>query len=347
MQILVTGSGGLIGSEVCFYFNRLNYKIIGIDNNQRNIFFGKDGSVKKNIDFLTSTLKSYTHFNLDIRDNESIKKVFLEYKPDAIVHCAAQPSHDLATSIIFEDFQVNTIGTLNLLESLKNYTPNSPFIFLSTNKVYGDNPNKIPLIELDSRWDYKNHLYKKGIDEKFSIDDCTHSFFGVSKTSADLYVQEYGRYFGLKTCALRGGCLTGPNHSGVELHGFLSYIVKANLKKIPYKIFGYKGKQVRDNIHSKDVSRFIDFFLQEPTKGQAYNIGGGYDNSCSIIEVMKLIENKTSIKFNTTLLEENRVGDHICYYSNLQKIKQDFPKWDISISLDQIIEEIIISWKNK
>ena len=347
MKILVTGSGGLIGSEVCRHFHSLNYHVIGIDNNMRETFFGKKGSVNWNIKFLKKNLKRYKHYNVDIRNINSVKKIFKKNFPDTIVHCAAQPSHDLATNIIFKDFEVNTIGTLNLLECLRLYCPDSPFVYLSTNKVYGDNPNKLKLKELKTRWEFKNKYFKKGIDEKLSIDSTKHSFFGASKLSADLYVQEYGKYFGLKTCAIRGGCLTGPFHSGVELHGFLSYLIKANLERIPYTIYGYKGKQVRDNIHSKDVSLFISNFFDKPTKGDIYNIGGGYKNSCSIIEAIDIIEKKTSIKFNLFYNKNNRIGDHICYYTNLSKIKKNSPKWKITVSLEEIIDEIIEQYRNR
>jgi len=347
MKILVTGSGGLIGSEVCNYFNSLKYKIIGIDNNQRKSFFGSSGSVSWKIKFLKESLLNYTHYNVDIRDKENIFKIFKKYKPDAIVHCAAQPSHDLASKMVLEDFEVNSVGTLNIMYCIHKIVPKSPIVFLSTNKVYGDNPNKLPIKELSKRWDFKGDNFKKGIDEKLSIDHCTHSFFGASKLSADIYVQEYGNYFGINSCCLRGGCLTGPSHSGVELHGFLSYIVKANLKKIPYNIFGYKGKQVRDNIHSLDVCRFIEIFFENPKKAQVYNLGGGYENSCSILEAMELIENKTKIKFRYKHNIQNRVGDHICYYSNLSKIKKDYPKWKITVPLNEIIDQIIHGWSSR
>ena len=347
MKILVTGSGGLIGSAVCEYFSILKYKVIGIDNNHRKFFFGKNGSVNWKIKYLQEKLPNYVHFNVDIRNKKKLTQIFRKYKPDAIVHCAAQPSHDLASQMISEDFEVNSMGTLNILQSIHKVVPNSPIVFLSTNKVYGDNPNKLPIKELSSRWDYKGSIFKKGIDEKLSIDNCTHSFFGASKLSADIYVQEYGNYFNLNTCCLRGGCLTGPSHSGVELHGFLSYIVKCNLKKIPYQIFGYKGKQVRDNIHSFDVCKFIEAFFESPKKSEVYNIGGGYENSCSILEVMKMLEEKTKIKFKYKYLFQNRIGDHSCYYSDLSKIKKHYPKWKITISLEDTIDEIIYGWNSR
>ena len=347
MKILVTGSGGLIGSAVCEYFSSLKYKIIGIDNNQRKFFFGKNGSVNWKIKFLKEKLSNYVHFDLDITDKKKLIRIFKKHKPDAIVHCAAQPSHDLASKMIFKDFEVNSLGTLNILDCIHQVVPKSPIVFLSTNKVYGDNPNKLPMKELSTRWDYKGNVFQKGINEKLSIDECTHSFFGASKLSADIYVQEYGNYFNLNTCCLRGGCLTGPSHSGVELHGFLSYIIKTNLKKIPYSIFGYKGKQVRDNIHSIDVCKFIEEFFESPKKGQVYNIGGGYENSCSIIEAMNTIEKKTKIKFKYKYLPQNRIGDHICYYSDLSKIKKHYPKWKITISLNDTIDEIIQGWSSR
>lgn len=347
MKILITGSGGLIGSELCNYFGALKYKIIGIDNNQRKSFFGPGGSVDWKIKYLKEKLKNYEHFNLDIRDKKKLFKIFKKFKPDAIAHCAGQPSHDLAAKIISDDFEVNSLGTLNVLDCTHKVVPKSPVVFLSTNKVYGDNPNKLLLKEYAKRWEFKGAIYKKGIDEKLSIDNCTHSFFGASKLSADIYTQEYGNYFDLNTCCLRGGCLTGPSHSGVELHGFLSYLVKANVKKIPYNIFGYKGKQVRDNIHSLDVCRFIEGFIESPKKAEVYNLGGGYENSCSILEAINLIEQKTKIKLISKYIKKNRVGDHICYYSNLSKIKKHYPKWKISISLEEMIEQIIFEWKSR
>jgi CDP-paratose 2-epimerase len=268
-------------------------------------------------------------------------------KPDAVVHTAAQPSHDRAAAIPFDDFDTNAVGTLNLLEAVRRACPESPFVHMSTNKVYGDRPNFIRLKELETRWDYDDPAYVDGIAEDFSIDQSKHSLFGASKAAADIIVQEYGLYFGLPTCCLRGGCLTGPNHSGVELHGFLSYLVKCNLEGKEYKVYGYKGKQVRDNIHSHDVARFIEEFLKAPRVAAVYNLGGGRDNSCSILEAFALTEKFTGQKQVHTYLDENRIGDHICYISNLAKMRRDYPAWDITISLEDTIHQIVDAWKSR
>jgi CDP-paratose 2-epimerase len=262
-------------------------------------------------------------------------------KPDAIIHTAAQPSHDKAASIPFDDFDVNAAGTLNLLEATRQFCTDSPFVHMSTNKVYGDGPNSVPLNELDTRWDYADPTYENGISESFSIDQCKHSLFGASKVAADIMVQEYGRYFGMATCCIRGGCLTGPSHSGVELHGFLSYLVKCNLEEKTYNIFGYKGKQVRDNIHSEDVAQFIDLFVQSPHSGEVYNLGGGKDNSCSILEAFEICETFSGKKQKYVYLDENRIGDHICYYSDLTKIKEHYPEFKIKNSLERTINQIV------
>jgi CDP-paratose 2-epimerase len=266
-----------------------------------------------------------------------VKKI----KPDAIVHTAAQPSHDKAASIPFDDFDVNANGTLNLLEAARQFCLESPFVHMSTNKVYGDAPNEIKLKELDTRWDYDDPNYENGVSETFSIDQCKHSLFGASKVAADIMVQEYGRYFGMATCCIRGGCLTGPSHSGVELHGFLSYLVKCNLEEKTYNIFGYKGKQVRDNIHSEDVAQFIDLFVQSPRSGEVYNLGGGKDNSCSILEAFEICETFSGKKQRYVYLDENRIGDHICYYSDLTKIKEHYPEFKIKNSLERTINQIV------
>ncbi|MEB3189377.1 MAG: NAD-dependent epimerase/dehydratase family protein, partial [Snowella sp.] len=287
-KLLVTGSSGLIGSEVCVYFANQGWAIHGVDNNQRSIFFGPQGDTRWNQQRLQQTLANFTHHELDIRNRQGILKLLEDLRPEAIVHTAAQPSHDRAAAIPFDDFDTNAVGTLNLLEATRQFCPESPFIHLSTNKVYGDRPNTIPLKELDTRWDYDDPSYANGIPETFSIDQSKHSLFGASKVAADVMVQEYGRYFNIPTCCLRGGCLTGPNHSGVELHGFLSYLVKCNLEGKQYKIFGYKGKQVRDNIHSLDVTRFIEAFIAQPRIAEVYNLGGGKANSCSILEAFKV-----------------------------------------------------------
>ena len=347
MKLLVTGSSGLIGSEVCIYFAKKGWKIHGVDNNQRAVFFGPQGDTRWNQQRLTSELPDFVHHEADIRDRETIIKLIASVGPDAIVHTAAQPSHDRAAAIPFDDFDTNAVGTMNLLEATRRYSTAIPFVHLSTNKVYGDAPNEIELTELDTRWDYKDPTYKQGIPESFRIDQTKHSLFGASKVAADIMVQEYGRYFNMPTACLRGGCLTGPNHSGVELHGFLSYLIKCNLEEKKYFIYGYKGKQVRDNIHSYDVVRFIDEFIKSPRSAEVYNIGGGRQNTCSIIEAFDMISALSGKKMIYEYKDDNRIGDHICYYSNLTKMKQHYPGWDITVSLPQIFEEIFIAWSNR
>ena len=345
--LLVTGSAGLIGSEICTYFHGLGLEIHGIDNNQRAVFFGPSGDTTWVQTKLKTSLKRYTHHNNDVRDYESIKKIIKETKPNAIIHSAAQPSHDLAASIPFDDFSVNATGTLNVLEATRQYSPKSVFVHLSTNKVYGDSPNRIRLKELETRWDYDDPKFSDGIDENFSMDQSKHTLFGASKASADLMVQEYGRYFGMQTCCLRGGCLTGPNHSGVELHGFLSYLIKCNLEGKKYNIYGYKGKQVRDNIHSLDVARFVEGFIQNPRSAEVYNLGGGRNNSCSILEAFEKVEKITGKPMNREVFEKGRVGDHICYISNLSKCREHYRNWNITKNLDDIFQEIVDAWKEK
>jgi CDP-paratose 2-epimerase len=344
MKILVTGSSGLIGSEVCTYFAKQGHSIHGLDNNQRAVFFGPQGDTSWRLKELQKTIQSFTHHEIDIRDREKVLNLIQNIKPDCIVHTAAQPSHDKAASIPFDDFDVNATGTLNLLEATRQFCKDSPFVHMSTNKVYGDRPNAINLKELDTRWDYDDPNFENGIAENFSIDQCKHSLFGASKVAADVMVQEYGRYFGMATCCLRGGCLTGPSHSGVELHGFLSYLVKCNLDEKTYKIFGYKGKQVRDNIHSEDVARFIDCFVKNPRSGEVYNLGGGKKNSCSILEAFEICESFTGKKQKYEYLDENRIGDHICYFSDLSKIKNHFQEFDFMHSLKDTIKQIVEAW---
>ena len=346
-KILVTGSSGLIGSEVCVYFHNQGWEIHGIDNNQRAVFFGEQGDTRWNQKRLENTLKNFEHHELDLRNRDGILNQVKELRPDAIVHTAAQPSHDKAAAIPFDDFDVNAVGTLNMVEAARRYCPEAPFVHMSTNKVYGDRPNTIRMIELETRWDYDDPEYKNGIPETFNIDQSKHSLFGASKVAADVMVQEYGRYFEMPTCCLRGGCLTGPNHSGVELHGFLSYLVKCNLEGREYKIFGYKGKQVRDNIHSEDVARFINAFIKSPRVGEVYNLGGGKENSCSILEAFKITEEFSGKSMKYSYLDENRIGDHICYYSDLRKMRQHFPDWDITISLDETIRQIVDAWRQR
>jgi CDP-paratose 2-epimerase len=346
-KLLVTGSSGLIGSEVCLYFAQLGWEIQGIDNNQRAVFFGPHGDTRWNQQRLQSLIKGFVHHELDIRDRNGVLTLIETLQPDAIVHTAAQPSHDLAAKIPFNDFDTNAVGTLNLLESARQFVRDAPFVHLSTNKVYGDAPNEIPLIEQETRWDYADPAYANGIPETFRIDQSKHSLFGASKVAADIMVQEYGRYFGLQTCCLRGGCLTGPHHSGVELHGFLSYLVKSNLEGRTYRIYGYKGKQVRDNIHSYDVARFIEEFISQPRCGEVYNLGGGKTNTCSILEAFDIVTSITNNPMQYEYVDQNREGDHICYYSDLRKMQQHYPNWSVTKSLESILIEIVEGWRNR
>ena len=346
-KILVTGSGGLIGSSVVRFFSDLGFAVTGIDNDMRQNYFGAEASIQENLNCLIKEVKNYDHYGVDIRNAEELLKIFKDIRPELVVHCAAQPSHDLAAQIPLHDFHTNANGTLNLLEAARNYTKESPFVFLSTNKVYGDNPNKIVIQESKTRWQINEKKWEHGIDETMSIDHCVHSLFGVSKTSADLLVQEYGRYFSMPTVCLRGGCLTGEDHMGIGLHGFLSFLVKTNVFGLPYTIIGYKGKQVRDNIHATDVSSLIYEYYKSPRVGEVYNIGGGYSNSISVLEAINLIEgisgNKQSYDYDST----PRVGDHICYYTNLSKVKKHYPSWKIKKNITQIVEAMVMKWKEK
>ncbi|UFS69740.1 NAD-dependent epimerase/dehydratase family protein [Geomonas sp. RF6] len=346
-KIFVTGSSGLIGSEVVRFFHEEGFQVFGADNNQRAVFFGPQGDTRWSQKRMEETLPNFRHHEIDIRDRGGVLALLKELKPHCIVHAAAQPSHDRAADIPFDDFETNAVATLNLLEAARQVCPESPFIHMSTNKVYGDLPNTIALKELEQRWDYDDPAYEKGIPETFSIDQSKHSLFGASKVAGDVMVQEYGRYFGMPTCCLRGGCLTGPNHTGVELHGFLSYLVKCNLEGREYRIFGYGGKQVRDNIHSHDVARFIHAFYQSPRSAEVYNLGGGKENSCSILEAFALAEKYSGKKQVYSYVEENRIGDHICYYSDLSKMKAHYPSWDISKPLHQTVREIVESWQER
>ena len=345
---LITGSCGLVGSESSVFFSRKGFDIVGVDNNSRKFFFGKDGDISWIKSKLKKELKHYNHFSVDVRNYYNLEKIFKKYKKkiSVIIHTAAQPSHDWAKNKPFIDFDINAKGTLNLLELTKLYCPEAPFIYMSTNKVYGDNPNLLPLIEKKTRWEIKNtHKFKLGIDENMSIDNCTHSFFGASKSYADLIVQEYGKNIGLKTACFRAGCITGPNHSGAKLHGFLSYLVKSALLKNNYRIFGYKGKQVRDNIHSFDlVSCFWEFF-KKPKAGEVYNVGGTRKSNCSIIEALNYIEKKTNKKIKKNFMSQNRVGDHIWYISSMKKFKKHYPKWKQLYSLEKILDELIYNYK--
>lgn len=345
--VLITGSSGLIGSEVATFFHERNFVVHGVDNNQRAVFFGPQGDTRWRQQRLVEALPNFRHHELDIRNRQGVLEMLKELKPSVIIHTAAQPSHDLAADIPFDDFDINAGATLNLLEATRQFCPEAPFIYMSTNKVYGDLPNIIRLKELETRWEYDDPDYVNGISENFSIDQSKHSLFGASKVAADIMVQEYGRYFSMPTCCLRGGCLTGPNHSGVELHGFLSYLVKCNLEGREYTIFGYKGKQVRDNIHSGDVARFIYEFTKAPRYGEVYNLGGGIDNSCSILEAFDITANVTGKKQLYSYVNRNRIGDHICYYSDLTKMKAHYPMWNITKSLPQTIEEMVVSWNRR
>jgi CDP-paratose 2-epimerase len=345
--ILVTGSSGLIGSEVCTHFDRLGWDVHGVDSNQRAVFFGPAGDTRWNQKRLESTLRRFTHHEIDIRDREGILRLIAEVRPDAIVHTAAQPSHDRAAAIPFDDFDTNAVGTLNLLEAARRHARQSPFVHMSTNKVYGDAPNEIALLELPTRWDYADAAYEHGIPETFRIDRCKHSLFGASKVAADVMVQEYGRYFDMPTCCLRGGCLTGPSHSGVELHGFLSYLVKCNIEKRQYTVFGYKGKQVRDNIHSQDVAEFIGRFIAAPRPAAVYNIGGGKSNSCSVLEAFALVAERTGIPMDWKYDERAREGDHICYYSDLRLMKADYPGWEPRIGLGETLDQIVAASRDR
>jgi CDP-paratose 2-epimerase len=346
-KLLVTGSSGLIGSEVCLHFANLGWEIHGVDNNQRAVFFGPNGDTRWNQNRLKDSIYNFIHHELDIRDREGILKLITDVKPEAIVHTAAQPSHDRAAAIPFDDFDTNAVGTFNLLEATRRYSTSVPFVHMSTNKVYGDAPNEIEMVELESRWDYADKTYEYGISENFRIDQCKHSLFGASKVSADISVQEYGRYFNMPTAVLRGGCLTGPNHSGVELHGFLSYLIKCNLEEKEYTVFGYKGKQVRDNIHSYDVARFIEEFIKAPRISEVYNIGGGKENTCSILEAFNMISSISGKPMRYKYDETNRIGDHICYYSDLRKMKNHYPEWDITKTLLDTIQEIYQAWVSR
>lgn len=345
--VLITGSSGLIGSEVVSYFAERGVRVVGIDNNMRADFFGPEGDTAWKTRWLQEQYPAFGHFAIDVRDRPAVMECIRQQRPELVVHAAAQPSHDLAASRPFDDFDVNAVGTLNMLEAVRLSAPEAAFVYLSTNKVYGDAPNEIALKELPTRWDYGDPQYRNGISETFRIDQSKHSVFGASKVAADVMVQEYGRYFGMNTCCLRGGCLTGPAHSGVELHGFLSYLVKANLQRRKYTIFGYKGKQVRDNIHAQDVARFIACFAEAPRCGEVYNIGGGRANSCSLLEAFAAVAERTGQAMVYEYVDTARQGDHICYISDLTKMMNHYPSWSITISLDRIFDEIVASWKER
>jgi CDP-paratose 2-epimerase len=339
-RVLITGSSGLIGSEAVIYFDQRGWDVDGVDNNMRRDFFGPDGDTTWNLARLRRSTSHFTHHHQDIRDRQGVLDLIAHLRPDLIIHCASQPSHDLAKDRPFDDFDVNAVGTLNLLEATRRACPETPFIFMSTNKVYGDAPNERQLVELETRWDYALEDDYHGIDETCRIDASTHSLFGASKVAADVMVQEYGRYFNIPTVCLRGGCLTGPNHSGAELHGFLAYLARATREGRTYRIYGYKGKQVRDNIHSYDVCAFFEAFYNRPRVAAVYNLGGGRERSVSMIEAIARFEELVGKKLLVEYIDQNRVGDHICYISDLRRIHADYPEWQQEYSLERTLAEI-------
>lgn len=341
-KILITGSGGLIGSEAVEYYCNKGYTIIGVDNNFREYFFGSQGSVSWRIEEL-SKQKNYTHYNADIRNFNAVEDIFKKYKPfDLIIHTAAQPSHDWACKEPLTDFSVNATGTVNMLEAYRLHSPQAVFIFTSTNKVYGDKPNSFSYEDIETRYTPTDSTFNIGFNETLSIDSCLHSVFGASKVAADIMVQEYGRYFNLKTAVFRGGCLTGPKHSGVELHGFLSYLVKCCINDTQYTVYGYNGKQVRDNIHSSDLISAFDMYFESPkSNGIVYNIGGGLYSNCSVIEAINLVQYYTKKKMNIVFSDQNRAGNHIWWISDITKFKTDFPNWKQKYNLHKIIESFV------
>ncbi len=341
MRVLITGAGGLIGSEAVAHYDSLGHEVIGVDNNARRDFFGPGGDVRWNLERLAESTSNFRNHEVDIRDREHIFDLFRDHPPDCIIHCAAQPSHDLARDRPLDDFDVNAVGTANLLEATRRYAADAPFLFMSTNKVYGDAPNELPLVELETRYDYAREGDYHGISESCRIDRCLHSLFGASKTAADVLAQEYGRYFGLGVGVFRGGCLTGPQHSGVQLHGFLSYLAKVAAEGGTYTIFGYKGKQVRDQIHSADVVSAIAAYCEAPRPGEVYNIGGGRASNASVRECIERVEALVGRPLRTEYRDEPRRGDHICYISDTRHFQDHYPEWRLTRSLDDIIEEIV------
>jgi CDP-paratose 2-epimerase len=340
---VITGSAGLIGSEAVNYFAAKGMEIVGIDNNMRQVFFGEEASTAWVRTRLERQVRNYTHYDADIRDNATIFKIFQQYgkEIELVIHTASQPSHDWAASNPFMDFTVNANGTSVMLEATRRYAPDAVFIFTSTNKVYGDLPNELPLVELETRWEIApGHPYEKGIPETMSIDRSMHSLFGASKVAADVLVQEYGRYFGMRTGCFRGGCLTGPNHSGTLLHGFLAYLMKCAVTGKPYTVFGYKGKQVRDNIHSADLIRAFDQFFRSPRSGEVYNLGGGRYSNCSMLEAIRLCEQITGKEFQSKYVEGNRKGDHIWWISDLSHFQSHYPEWKPAYDVPKILREI-------
>lgn len=340
LRLLVTGSSGLVGSEVVRHFSRQGWKIYGIDNNLRMSFFGPPGDTSRNLAQLKSVCSNFSHFEFDIRDETRLRRCVSELRPDLIVHAAGQPSHEYSSAAPLADFRINAVATASLLEAVRVHSPHSIFVYMSTNKVYGDRPNQFPLRELPTRWEYCDPDFP-GIDESLPIDQSKHTVFGVSKASGDLMVQEYGRYYGIRTCCLRLGCVTGAAHAGVELHGFLSHLAQTVMSGRPYRIFGYKGKQVRDNIHGRDVARFVEAFFLSPRVGEVYNLGGGRDNSCSILEAFSLVESASAKKSFSNYIDRPRNGDHICYISDLTKAREHYPDWQIRITLDEIFDQLV------
>jgi len=340
MKVLVTGSSGLIGSEAVVHYDTRNDTVIGVDSNARADYFGPEGDTTWNLRRLKACTRKFVHYDLDVRDRAGVLNLIEQARPDRIIHCAAQPSHDLAATRPFDDFDTNAVGTLNLLEAARRFVPNAVFVHMSTNKVYGDAPNEIPMVELPTRWDFADPAYATGIPETFRIDCSLHSLFGASKAASDILAQEYGRYFGLKVGIFRGGCLTGPAHAGVELHGFLAYFIKCGKEKRRYRIFGYKGKQVRDNIHSYDVIRAFDAYAEDPRPGAVYNLGGGKTNSISILEAIDRVKQDFGVSVEYEYVDQPRRGDHICYYSDLRKMRKELKGWDVTRSLDNIFQEM-------
>jgi CDP-paratose 2-epimerase len=339
-SVLITGSSGLVGSEAVSFFDRMGWTVHGVDNNMRREFFGPDGDTTPNLQRLRQSTQRFTHHELDLRDRPRVLELLRQVRPGALIHCASQPSHDLARDRPFDDFEVNASATLTLLEAVRKWAPECPFVFMSTNKVYGDAPNERPLRELSTRWEYSNPADYYGIDESCRVDASLHSLFGVSKLAADLMVQEYGRYFGMPTVCFRGGCLTGPRHAGAEMHGFLAYVARAVKEGRTYRIYGYGGKQVRDNLHAHDVCGAFWAFIQRPRCAAVYNLGGGRENSISVLEAIRALEERLGRTLTVELREEPRLGDHICYISDLRKLRADYPEWSVSRSLERILEEL-------
>ena len=341
MKVLVTGSSGLIGSEAVRFYDERGAQVTGLDNNLRATFFGPGGDTSWNRDRLLAETSNFRHVELDIRDREGLDALFADVRPDLVIHCAAQPSHDRAAGIPLLDFDVNAVGTINVLEATRSHCAESPFIHVSTNKVYGDGPNRIGLVERATRYDYASPDFIDGIAEDFPIDQTLHSLFGASKLAGDVVAQEYGRYFDMPVGIFRGGCLTGPAHSGVELHGFLSYLVTTTVRGGTYRVFGYKAKQVRDNIHSHDVLLAFDEFRKNPRPGEVYNLGGGRENSVSMTEAFQRVEELIGAKISYEYVDQARTGDHICYISDLSKLQRHYPGWEITRSLDEIFKELV------